>query len=55
MDKPLERMDKPIEKKKGLRGKHFAWISNLGIDAVIAEWVESKGLDEAVWRAVELQ
>jgi len=27
MDKPLERMDKPIEKKKGIRGKHIAWIA----------------------------
>lgn len=27
MDTPLERMDKPIEKKKGLRGKHIAWIA----------------------------
>lgn len=27
MDKPLERMDKPIEKKKGLRGKHIAWLA----------------------------
>lgn len=26
-----------------------------GIDAVIGEWVESKALDEAVWRAVEPQ
>ncbi len=27
MDTPLERMDKPIEKKKGLRGKHIAWAA----------------------------
>jgi len=27
MDTPLERMDKPIEKKKGLRGKHIAWMA----------------------------
>ena len=27
MDKPLERMDKPIEKKKGIRGRHIAWIA----------------------------
>lgn len=27
MDKPLERMDKPIEKKKGIRVKHIAWIA----------------------------
>jgi HlyD family secretion protein len=27
MDTPLERMDKPIEKKKGLRGKHIAWLA----------------------------
>jgi len=27
MDTPLERMDKPIEKKKGLRGKHLAWLA----------------------------
>jgi len=26
MDTPLEKMDKPIEKKKGLRGKHIAWM-----------------------------
>lgn len=27
MDTPLEKMDKPIEKKKGLRGKHIVWIA----------------------------
>jgi HlyD family secretion protein len=27
MDKPLEGMDKPIEKKKGIRGKHVVWIA----------------------------
>src|SRR5512133_3116033 len=27
MDTPLERMNKPIEKKKGLRGKHIAWMA----------------------------
>lgn len=27
MDKPLETMDRPIEKKKGIRGKHIVWIA----------------------------
>ena len=27
MDTPLEKMDKPIEKKKGLRGKHIVWMA----------------------------
>jgi HlyD family secretion protein len=27
MDTPLERMDKPIEKKKGIRGKHIAYAA----------------------------
>ncbi len=27
MDKPLEKMDRPIEKKKGIRGKHIVWIA----------------------------
>jgi HlyD family secretion protein len=29
MDTPLERMDKPIEKKKGLRPKHLAWLAGV--------------------------
>ncbi len=27
MDTPLEKMDKPIEKKKGIRGKHIAYMA----------------------------
>ena len=27
MDTPLESMDRPIEKKKGIRGKHIAWMA----------------------------
>jgi len=35
MDKPLERMDKPIEKKKGIRGRHIAWIAGAIAFAVL--------------------